>query len=235
MKPLDSQQDRAITVKTFINARFNKIARITNYSPMVTYLNGSHIQVLYKNLPKTGQKQVLRTTDYGTQYVPVPIYSAADAEMYLEWLISVVQGFEPASEEIINKAYDQLGRLILILTDVTEWKEDAMLSKPYDWVTRMEKFEEQVNDDLREEMRNFNDTLEFMHRDVEGYTKQLEKISEKLEEKTDALNEASEKQMSDVAKMLAEILTWMKKYAPTLDALEEEYKGLINTRRTKKK
>ncbi len=108
MKPIDSPQDRAITVRAFINARYNKLVRITDYSPMVTYLNGKHIEVLYEKLPKTATKQGkwVSTGYRDGYYEAIHIYDANDAEMYFEWLISTVQGSQNSSDEIRAKEAD---------------------------------------------------------------------------------------------------------------------------------
>jgi|WetSurMetagenome_2_1015567.scaffolds.fasta_scaffold283984_3 hypothetical protein len=216
-------QDKATTVNAFISARLNKVAKITDYSPMVRYLNGNHISVLYDNLPKTDAKQVIKSDGLQRYYDSVPIYGTKDAEMYLEWLISIVQGYEQESEEIKNKAYDQLCRFILILTDVTQWKDGYVLAKPYDWVTKLEEFEADISGNINEELKNMKEMLEHRTDDIQYFGK-----------KVNDLSDSNEKWMSDTADMLGLITKWMEKYSPILDGFEEDYQTLHPTKVKKK-
>lgn len=193
MKPLDSPQERAITIKTFINARLNKTTKITSYEPLVNYLNGNHLQSLYKNLPRSGpSREEIKMLLANNKLEKISaIYNETDAKMYLDWLISVVQGFSPdsANEELVNKAFDQLSTCILILTDVTEWKKDMMLSKPYEWVTKLEEFEADIAGMIKDEVKETAKELETYQYTISGYDKKLDAIIETLEEKVETLTE----------------------------------------------
>jgi hypothetical protein len=220
LKPLDSAQDRAITVKAFINARYNQIAKITNFAPMTGYLNGKHIPVLYEKLPKTSTGQELRQGSDGYAHAyNVTCYGNTDAEMYLEWLISVVQGSEQAPEETISKAYDQLCRFILILTDNTKWEKSYFLSKPYDWVTKLEEFEADISGMIKDEIQSVGKTLEDYEYKISGYDKQLDEISETLDQRS-----------KDMLVPIEQILTWLKSNSPTIEAMKKEYAGILKTK-----
>jgi len=225
MTRLTPEQDKAVTVNTFINSRFSKTSRINDYEPMTNYLNGGHIEVLYSKLPKSGQ-----------QYSK-DVYASEDAKMYLEWLIAAVMRSEPVSEEMRNKAIDQLCRFMLILADETEWKDGIIVSKPYDWVNRLEEFEADISQEIKSEIQNTSKALESYEYNISGYTKQLDELSETIDEKIDVLTSKAdelktigekqtqlyEKQTSDLASMLQDVLLWMKKYGSVLDKIEKDY------------
>jgi hypothetical protein len=157
--------------------------------------------------------------------------------MYLEWLISIVQGYEKSSDETKNAAYDQLCRFILILTDVTEWKDGYVLAKPYDWITRLEEFQSDIMGQIADEIKKTSTELETYLYKNDGYTKQLDQLGENIESKTDELGQKAEalkdigerqtltyeKQLSEVAIMLQDVLVWMKKYGSVLDKIEKDY------------
>lgn len=182
MISLDSPEDRTVTVKTFINARYNKIARITTYEPLARYLNGKHIEVLYDKLPKSGPptQTIQILVAKGMEKDIVPMYTESDAKMYLDWLISVVQGFSPSStnQELVNKAFDQLSNCILILVDATEWDNNKMLSRPYDWTDKLCEFEEEISNHIKTQVEDINRSLETYQYKISGYSNKLDEISE---------------------------------------------------------
>jgi hypothetical protein len=248
----ESTQDKATTVDIFISGLLNKTAKVTDYSPMTRYLNGKHIEVLYERLPKTGEGQQYVKTGVGVGgYVQVPSYGNIDSEMYFEWLISIVRGYVESTEELRNKAQNQLCRLILILADSTTWKDGYVLAKPYDWVSKLKAFEEDISEEIKVEIKEISSQTSFWNTDVHGYTEKLDEIIETLEEKTGALSKANDvqiremkdalesmkqvngNQMSDIAKMLELITTWMEKYAPIMDKIQRDYKKLSPTKVSK--
>jgi hypothetical protein len=204
---------------------------------MMRYLNGNHIQVLYAKLPKTEELKNIRSEVTGRYDVTMMLYGAGDAQMYLEWLISVVQSYEQSSDEIRTKAYDQLCRFILILTDVTQWKDGYVLAKPYDWTNRLQDFESEVLQKIEVETEKTAKELETYQYKIDGYTKQLDDLTEAIDEKSDTLttraNELKtiserlvtlhETQTNDLASMLRDVLVWMKKYGSVLDRIERDY------------
>ena len=226
MKPLDSPQDRAITIKTFINARLNKNAKVTNYEPLVNYLNGNHLEVLYKNLPRSGPSRdeiKMLLTNNKLEKISA-IYNETDAKMYLNWLISVVQGFslESSNEELVNKAFDQLSTCILILTDVTEWKDGAMLAKPYDWVDRLINYQEATTDSIDSRMKDLKEMLDRWNDDVNHYGKKVDALCDSVTEQTDNFSKTSQKQTSDLTALVEQIVTWMNRYGAVLERLDKQ-------------
>jgi hypothetical protein len=231
MKPIATDDERKITVEIFANGCYDGTIKITSYEPMLIYLKGKHVKILYDKL-------LPRTADF------VKVCDVNDAKLYLEWLKAVVRSSEKASEDVIDEAYNQLDRFILALRDVTKYDKEIVLMKPYDWVTRLEKFENEVSEDLLGEMKDIHDSMEFWERNVQGYNDQLDDLIEKIDDKTEALSEANEKQMSnvtkmlqsiaktnekqmdDITKMLESIARWMEKYSPILDGMKKDYKTL---------
>jgi hypothetical protein len=234
MKPSGTDEDRKITARIFANATYDGTARINSYEPMLPYLNGNLIKILHGKLPRTATaKEYVSAGQYSDrlgEFNVVSVYGASDAKLYLEWLISVVRGSEKVSEDLRNEAYDQLDRFVLALRDVTNYNKEIVLMKPHDWVARLEKFEDEISESLLELLREIHDSMDFWDTNVQGYSNQLDKIIEMLDDKTDALSKASEKQMNDVAKMLESILKWMEKYSPILDGIEKDYKALHPTK-----
>ena len=245
MKPLENDEDRRLTIRTFANGCYEGRIKISSFEPVKTYLNENLVSVLFEKLPKNGPK---RQDSHGL--FTIDTYSSYDAQLYFEWLITVVRGTERVSEESLAEAFNQTDKFILALRDGTKYPDNLALMKPYDWISRLEKFEEETYDDLKIQMRDFNDSLQFMENNINGYTKQLDEVAETLEEKTNALNLANEKQASelkktfdnmiknnekhiaDISEMLALITTWMEKYSPVMDKLQQDYKKL-NPRKVK--
>jgi hypothetical protein len=224
MKSPDKDEDRKITVTIFADATYDGTAKITSYEPMLPYLNGNLIKILYGKLPKTSSAKDYcdsgRYYDAIGKFNVVSMYGVSDAKLYLEWLISVVRGSEKVSEDLKNEAYDQLDKLILALRDVTKYDKQVVLMKPYDWIVRLEKFENQISEDLLEQMKDIHDTMEFWETNVQGYNDKLDDICDKLDERAKAL-----------VTPLEEILAWMRKYSPTLDKVEKEYASIFGKKR----
>jgi hypothetical protein len=222
MKPLASDEDRKTTVAIFANGCYDGTIKITDFHPMLTYLNGHHIKILYEKLPKTEEHRIYTTSgEYydsrsAQHYNAYYSYSASDAELYLEWLISVVRGSEKVSEDTISEAYNQLDKFILALRDVTGYNKPVILMKPYDWVQRLAQFEKDTSETIKSEVTKITDMLEEWDYTIRGYDETLQKICKTLDERTKSMVEP-----------LEQILTWMKKYSPTLDALENEYSNII--------
>jgi archaellum component FlaC len=213
MKPLETDSDRMVSVRTFANGCYDGIIKISSYDPMVTYLNGGHIKVLYKKLPQSREE---KEYDQFGQFKGYSYwYNSSDAKLYLEWLIQVVRGSEKVDEAILNEAYDQLDKFILILRDDTD-KKNVKLAKPYDWIEKLEEFEEEISNNLKEEIQEIHRILDTYCHTINGYDEKLEELANTLD-----------KRSQDMIKPLEKILTWLKTHSPTVEAMQKEYAHLM--------
>jgi hypothetical protein len=141
VKPLFTDEERAQANKNFIVARYHHKANISSFYPIVHYLEDGLIKPLCKlsrsgaSYPIYENKQFLRYENY---------YNEHDAEIYFEWLVAVVSGAEPTSEEVIRQANDQLFQFLHILEGHIDIDRNVQLLAPYDWQTLFKSFDKEL-------------------------------------------------------------------------------------------
>jgi hypothetical protein len=139
VKPIYSDQERGIAVRNFIDARYQGLAKIGSFNPIVPYLSGQRLKLL-QEIGQSGYIHAMGER-VGTRYP-----TEDDAERYFNWLVSVVTGAEKAGEEIVKQANDQLFIFIHALRDTTVIDKTVQIVKSHDWENRLESFESKLND-----------------------------------------------------------------------------------------
>src|SRR3989304_4308926 len=144
MKPLFSDEERAQANKNFIVARYHHKAKINNFYSVESYLNDDLIRPLNK-LNRTGDKVAVYDSK-GSFVRYENRYSSHDAEVYFEWLVAVVSGAEPADEEIIKQANNQLFQLLHVMESDIEIEKNVQLLAPHDWQNLFLSFDRELID-----------------------------------------------------------------------------------------
>ena len=163
MKPLFSDEQRIQAVRNFLVACQQKKARIINYGDIRSDLNSERVEILRK-LAKSGKDEILVSGLYHTgQYNT--FYTTGDAQVYYEWLISVVSGTRQGiADEVIKKAIDQLFHFIQIMqnSNTIEIEKNVQLIAPYDWQKLFTSFDERLTDMQRIIDKSDKDTIEIL-------------------------------------------------------------------------
>jgi hypothetical protein len=135
MKPLFSDDERAQANRNFIIAHYHHKTNISDFWILEDYLEKGMIKPLYE-LQKSGRGDPIygdNTYGYKTIKGYASVYSPSDAETYFKWLISIVSGAKPASEQIINEANNQLFDILHIMESKISIDKSVQLIPPYDW------------------------------------------------------------------------------------------------------
>ena len=168
MKPLFSDEERSQANKNFIIARYQHRARISSYYSIVTYLDDNRI-IPICSLNRSGNK--IDIYKNGVYVGAKQGYSAGDACVYFEHLVAVVSGAEPASEEMIKIANDQLFQIIHILGSNIEMDKNVHLLEPYDWMNLFSDFDERLT--------KIKDTIDYRDKAIVDILKSVSEMIKK--------------------------------------------------------
>jgi hypothetical protein len=143
---------RQQTVRNFIIACLNNQARIKSFETLTSFLNNDRINLIFK-LKQSGK----HTDGYGR--ILETFYTNADAEMYFEWLVAVVNETEEATDDLRKKATDQLFRFLYLMRDDIERSKNYQVIEPYDWQRLFMSFDERLTDMQRIIDKGDKDTI----------------------------------------------------------------------------
>lgn len=148
MKPIFSDEERVQAVRNYLVACHRKKARIVSYNVIKDYLTSSRVKILSKLIP-SGRNEIADRYGYGTGQYKI-FYTDKDAQVYYEWLISVVNGTmqEGITEDIIKQANNQLFHFIHIMQNSGSIQVDQNVEMiaPYDWQNLFTSFDERLTD-----------------------------------------------------------------------------------------
>jgi hypothetical protein len=151
VKPLISIEERNQTIRNFIVARYQGLAKIGSYQTIVPYLSGKRIKILCP-LEMSGRethRRQVQEPSYAYPHEEISVtkfYNEGDAKTYFEWLVSVVTVPEKFSETIVKEANDQLFQFIHVMRDNIQMDKNVQLIAPYDWQALFTSFDERLTD-----------------------------------------------------------------------------------------
>lgn len=143
MKPLVTPEEKLATVKTFATNYGTKL-HARNYDSVKNALDNKLILPLY-DMPR---RDTLGYTDKSgnTTYTPTGKYAQQEALEYVRWLVAVVTGGIQETEEITNKAFDQLYTAIIALKNDGQFLgQDFQLLPSYDFFNTLADLQGKVD------------------------------------------------------------------------------------------
>jgi hypothetical protein len=188
MKPLVTPEEKLATVKTFA-ASFGTKLHARNYDSVQKALNDGLITPLY-DLPR---KDTLGYTDTSgnTTYTATGKYAPYEALEYVRWLVGVVTGSIPTSEDNIEKAFDQLYTAIIALKNADQFLgQNFDILPAYSYFTSLTEVQAKV-DKMDSQIV---DALEKIIDWQQFYKPCLDEAKKRYDEEKEAVKRATRKQ-----------------------------------------
>jgi len=199
MTPMYSKEDRNAIIRGFIALRGKGEVPISDFRPLVRYLNDAKIKKLCFLKPASmDEVKINGETNY------LPVYDEENAEDYFNWLITTISIGETVTEKEMDEAQKQLFLFIFALRDRMHTDLDIFLKVRFEWQDRIDAFDRSLTD-LKQSFDN-----------SEHYN----------DRKHDELSENIEAETQKITGVLERIRNWQEEYQPYLNRLKKEQEGL---------